>query len=279
VSNHTAIPSVDSAELPVCSIPAALYHAFPRGRLVLRTADPAEPPSVLGSKVPERVVFLQVTDLTPSMDPLVDWGEGLAVDLAMTDPATEMPLLYRCTGLLSGHPVRVTVPLRPGLAAAVKLAVSLGFAVRISADQPTPELVDEARQALDGYLHNPTVSQPVEPFHGLLLAFLHDSPLSLWSLLERDPAELRVYDDTGKELRNLGPISVTAYQDTLVAAGAECRGCEWLSVCGGSFKWPRTDYSCQGVKRMFADLQTAATELRSGLAAFDASRGGFGYGS
>jgi hypothetical protein len=246
---------------------------------VLRTADPTEPPAVLGSEVPERVVFLQVTDLTPSMDPLADWGEGLAIDLAMTEPATELPLLYRCTGLLTRHPVRVTVPLRPGLASAVKLAVSLGFTVRISADQPTPELVDEARQALDGYLHNPTASQPVEPFHGLLLAFLHDSPLSLWSLLERDPAELRVYDDAGEELNNLGPISVTAFRDTLVAVGAECRGCEWLSVCGGYFKWPGTDYACQGVKRLFADLQAAATELRTGLAAFDASHGGSSDGS
>ncbi|MGA7979480.1 MAG: hypothetical protein WCA32_04540 [Chromatiaceae bacterium] len=272
------MPSEDPASEPAVSIPAALYHVFPRGNLVLRAADPTEPPALLGMDVPERVVLLQLTDLTPTMEPLADWGEGLAIDLVMTDPAAELPFLYRCTGLLARHPVRVTVPLLPGVSRAVKLAVSLGFAVRLSGHQPTPETVEEARHALDGYLHNPTVSQPVEPFHGLLLAFLHDSPLSLWSLLERDPERMRVFDDSGKELSNLGPASVTAFHDALVAAGAECRGCEWLSVCGGYFKWPRTDYGCTGVKRLVADVHAAAAELQRGLADYNASRGGASHG-
>ena len=259
--------------MTVFSIPAALFHAFPGRPAILRTADPAEPRTLLGPGVPEGLAFVQLTGLTGDMTPLEDWGEGLALDLVMADPAAELPLLYRCTGLLARHPVRVTIPFLPGLARAVKLAVSLGFAVRLTGHQPEPEAVAEARQALDGYLHNPTVSQPVEPFHSVLLALLHEAPVALWSLLEQDPAELRIVDDQGQTLSDQGPASVTVFRDALVAAGAECRGCPWLSICGGYFKWPRSEYDCTDVKRLFADIQAAAAELRQNLAAFDESRG------
>ena len=259
--------------MTVFNIPAALFHAFPGRPAILRTADPAKLRTLLGPGVPEGVAFVQLTSLTGDMTSLADWGDGLAVDLVMVDPVAELPWLYRCTGLLARHPVRVTIPFLPGLARAVKLAVSLGFAVRLMGHRPETEAVAEARQVLDLYLHNPTVSQPVEPFHGVLLAFLHDAPVALWSLLEQDPAELSVVDDRGQALSDQGPASVTVFRDTLVAAGAECRGCQWLSICGGYFKWPGADYACTDVKQLLADIHAAAAELRQGLAAFDASRG------
>jgi hypothetical protein len=246
--------------------------------MILRTTDPSEPPTVLGPEVPERVAFVQLTALSENLAPLADWGEGLPLDLIMTDPAAEFPQLYRYTGLLARHPVRVTVPLLPGLARAVKLAVSLGFAVRLVGHQPTPEAVEEARHALDAYLHNPTVSQPVEPFHGVLLAFLHDSPVGLWSLLEQDAAHIRTLDDKGEEVSGLGPESIVQFRDMLVAEGAECRECEWLSVCSGYFKWPRADYGCAGVKQLFSDLHSAAAELRQDLSSYTVSRGGSSHG-
>jgi hypothetical protein len=263
----------DNTDLPVHSIPAALLHAFPDRRVVLRTRDPAEPVRILGREVPERVVLIQVTELSADMAPLATWGEGLPLDLVMQDPVSELPLLYPCTGLLVRHPVRVTVPLERGAAPAVKLALSLGFAVRLAGHQPSPEAVAEAGPILDGYLHNPTVSQPVEPFHTLLLALLQDLPLSLWSLMERDPAQVRVFDDEGTELSDKAPVSVHAFRSDLLARGAECQDCEWMRVCNGYFKWPRPDYSCSGVKRLLADLKAAGAELRQGLAAYEASRG------
>jgi hypothetical protein len=277
-ADHTSTPAGDNPEFPVYNIPAALFHAFAGRRVILRTADPREPPTVLGPEVPERVVFIQLTALKESLAPLADWGEGLPLDLTMTDPAVEFPWLYRCSGLLARHPVRVTIPLLPGLARAIKLAVSLGFAVRLVEHQPAPEALEEARDALGTYLHNPTVSQPVEPFHSVLVAFLHDSPVGLWRLLEQDPAYIRTLGDRGEELSSLGPPSVTAFRDRLVAEGAECRTCEWLSICGGYFKWPRTDYGCTGVRQLFADLHAAAAELRHDLASYPASRGGSTHG-
>ena len=255
------------------SIPAALFAAFADRQVILRTADPVAIRALLGPEVHERVLFVQLTDLTVDLGALADWGEGLAIDLLMADPAAELPLLYRCTVLLDRHPVRVTVPLLPGLARAVKLAVSLGFAVRLTGHQGASEVVAQAQAALADYLHNPTVAQPVEPFHSLLLAFLNDTPVVLWSPLEQDPAEVLSLDDQGEAVPDQGPASVSAWCETLVIAGAECRDCPGLKPCGAYFKWPRTDYDCTGVKSLFADLHAAAAELRAGLAAYSASRG------
>jgi hypothetical protein len=108
----------------------------------------------------------------------------------------------------------------------------------------------------------------VEPFHGVLVAFVHDTPVRLWSLLERDPAQIRILDERGEALPDQGPASATVLRDTLVAAGAECRECEWLASCEGFFKWPSADYDCADVKRLFADLHEAAAELKAGLAAY-----------
>ncbi len=252
----------------VYSIPAAAYGAFPGRPAILRTADPAELSVALGSNAPEGLAYVQLTDLSADIAPLARCGEGLAVDLVMSEPASELPLLYRFSGLLARHPVRVSVPWLPGLARAVKLAVSLGFAVRLTGHRPTPQAVAEARQALDAFLHNPTVAQPVEPFHGVLVALVHDTPVRLWSLLERDPAQIRILDERGEALPDQGPASATALRDTLVAAGAECRECEWLASCEGYFKWPSADYDCADVKRLFADLREAAAELKAGLAAY-----------
>jgi len=278
VSNARLIDPGDKPDLPVYSIPAALFHAFPDRRVMLRTGNPAEPERILGREVPERVVLIQLNELSADMAPLAAWGEGLPLDLMMRNPVSELPLLYRGTGLLARHPVRVTVPLMSGAAPAVKLALSLGFAVRLAGHQPSPEAVEEARRVLNGYLHNPTVSQPVEPFHGLLLALLHNSPLSLWSLLERDPAQVRVIDDSGAELSDQAPASAQAFRGDLLAQGAECRDCDWLGVCNGYFKWRRTDYSCSEVKELLADIKAAAAELRQGLADYEASLGGAGNG-
>ncbi|HSO81510.1 hypothetical protein [Thiocapsa sp.] len=252
---------------PVVIIPGVLFSSFPDRPVILGTGDPAEPRALFGSETPANLAFIRLTDLAGDPAPLADWGDGIPLDLLMGDPATELPLLYRCTVLSVRHPVRVTVPFRPGLARAVKLALSLGFSVRLHGHQPSPEAVAEARQALAEYLHNPTVSQPVEPFHTLLIAFLQETPVALWSLLERDPAEVRVLDERGEPVPGQGPESVAAFREALLAAGGECCGCSYLSRCDGYFKWPHSDYSCTGVKRLFADVEAAADELRADLAA------------
>lgn len=257
---------------PVLIVPAAHIARFPGRAVILGTSDPAAPHALFGPIPPADLAFIRLTGLTGDLAALAHWGAGVPIDLLMQDPVAELPFLYRCTDLSTRHPVRITVPWRPGLARAVKLALSLGFAVRLHGHQPGPEALAEAQQALAEYLHNPTVAQPVEPFHGLLVSFLHHTPMQLWSLLERDPVQVCEIDEQGEPAPGQGPRSVAAWREGLLAAGAECRDCPYLSRCDGYFKWPQATYACTGVKRLLGAIEAAASGLRADLDAHAGAR-------
>ncbi|NJM12352.1 MAG: hypothetical protein HC889_11130 [Synechococcaceae cyanobacterium SM1_2_3] len=190
----------------------------------------------------------------------------------MTDPATEFPLLYQHVNLLDNHPVWVAIPVRAGFGKAVKVAIALHFAVRLEIGQPEPALIEELSEMALFYLRQPTVAQPVEFFHSTLLGFYHNDPAPLWVVLDDDPlAQRYVGDDGTQDLpgRLAGveiAVDLAEEIEKLLTASEECQSCEFLSSCGGYFKWPQRDYECAGVKRLFGELRDAAAELRSDLA-------------
>ncbi|MDG4552207.1 MAG: hypothetical protein P9F19_03365 [Candidatus Contendobacter sp.] len=244
-------------------------------RLIVRAREPAALPATLTDEQLERVVGVRLLSLAADSEPLHGWAPGLPVDLVMVDPGAEFPLLYRHVELLDHHPVRVIVPVRPGFAKAVKVAVSLNFAVWLEPGQPEPALVEELVEVMAFYLRQPTVAQPVEFFHSALLGFYHDDPTPLWRVLDTDPQSLRIVDDDGAESLpgRLAGVAATVATDAdlgewiarLLATADECQSCEFLASCGGYFKWPRRDYACVGVKRLFGLLREAAAELHRDL--------------
>jgi len=120
-------------EIPVEGVPAC------RGRrLIVRAHEPAALTTVLANEESEYIVGVQLLSLAADSEPLNAWAPGLPVDLVMADPSAEFPLLYRHTELLDHHPVRVIIPVRPGFAKAVKVAVSLHYAVWLEPGQPDP---------------------------------------------------------------------------------------------------------------------------------------------
>jgi hypothetical protein len=148
-----------------------------RGRnVVLRAADPAAMPTAAARHPAEFIAWVQLLGVPDSAAAFEDWPDGVPVDLVLGDPARDYPALYRCATLIERHPVRVTVPVVAGFAKAVKLAVSLHFAVKLQVGQPDPALIEELRQVLDLYLHRAAVDQPVEFFHSVLFGFLHERP-------------------------------------------------------------------------------------------------------
>ena len=53
---------------------------------------------------------------------------------------------------------------------------------------------------------------------------------------------------------------------------SECASCEFFLNCGGYFKWPNPEFSCEGIKRIHQKLREAAYELQDDLSLYPAVR-------
>ena len=108
------------------------------------------------------------------------------------------------------------------------------------------------------------------------LYMYNSSARSMWAVLEADPHCWRYVADEGTESlpgRLAGSQFAVApdagldvWIEQALATADECRTCEFFQNCSGYFKWPRRDYACAGVKRLFGELREAAAELRRDLA-------------
>jgi hypothetical protein len=222
-----------------------------------------------------KLVGVQILSMAADVDAMADWGYTIPVELVMSDPATEFPLLYRHAKLLDKHPVRVSIPAVTGFGKAVKVANSLQFTVKLELGQPETAVIDEMLSTLDFYLHHTSVSQPVEFFHSSLTSFYDQEPVPLWDVQEEDPSYIRYVSEDGRETlaRRLvndapsGDLDYFAFDlwQSLLTEGSECCSCEFFENCGGYFKWPRANYKCDGVKDVFGRLRDAAGELRQDL--------------
>jgi hypothetical protein len=262
---------------PVCSVPAPLFDSYAaRGvGLIVRAKTVATLLDHLGGRPLDAVASVRVTSKDFDPDALREWPHPVPIDLLLMDPAVELPILYHLSELPAGWPVRVSIPVQPGFAKAVYLAAALHFPVNLEVGQPTPSLVAELLQVLDVYLHRPTIRQPIEFFHSVLMAFYHETPATLWGIQGDDPGEVCYVSDGGKEslpprfagLALAGPLDtfVETLRKTVLANDHPCRECEFLSTCCGYFRWPNPAYCCDGVKAVFGALREAACSLRSDL--------------
>lgn len=271
---HSTSPPVDSL---VYHIPIAQLEAY-RGRgLIVRSAQPSELVARLDADDLTNLAYVQLMSLRSDPDALVQWADGLPIELLLDHQALDFALLYRYAKLLDNHPVRVSLPVTTGFDKAARLACSLQFAVRLDIGQPSARLVEQLARLLHDYLHRSTISQPIEFFHSMLLGLCRHEPVSLWAIQEEDPALIRYVDQQGDECppgrlaeADVGLDAsgfVERWSRTLVAEGGECSECPFFSACRGYFKWPRRDYDCDGVKALLDTLWQAADELRGDLAA------------
>jgi hypothetical protein len=207
-------------------------------------------------------------------------GGEVPFDVILIDPGKEFAELYRLVDVRSGRNVRVSMPAKPGFLKAVRLAASLGLPVRLLPRQPTAEVLAELQEALTFYLRNPLVEAPIEFFHSTLAWLRGAATGSLWQVLEKDPAIYR-----REAIRTVSssphfsdlPFDLTQdfsrlFLERLTFRGAECATCPWRDFCAGYFKWPDPEYSCAGVKLLFANLLAAAKEIDDDLRTFAAPR-------
>lgn len=266
-----------AADSIVYHVPLEHLSAYRGRRLILRSDDPQALVDRIGAEDLDNLAYVQLRSLPSGSDALIHWAEGLGIELVLGSPADDFACLYDYAKLLDNHPVRVLLPVESGFEKAAKLAASLQFALRLQVGQPAPPLIESLARLLDDYLHRPTVGQPIEYFHSVLLGLCHRQPISLWAIQEEDPALVRHVNPGGEE-RLPGKLAgadvgvrpetfVEQWASRLRSEGAECAECPFFAPCRGYFKWPRRDYDCAGVKTLFRTLQQAADALRADIAA------------
>ena len=268
----------------VYNVPTKLIDAYRGRNLIVRSAMPRDVIDSLSLSDLTRVRFVQLLSTPADTSDLEAWGEGIPIDVVLKDPVRQFAVLYTYTNLLDTHPVRVSIPVVPGFSKAVKLAVSLSFAVKLELGQPDRFLIEELAEVLDLYLHRASLNQPIEFFHTMLLSFYLEQPTSMWGIAEEDPAQVHYVTDEGRETISPRFASATLpahldhfveqYGQELISEKRECHDCEFFNRCGGYFKWPEKLYDCEGVKTLFLKLRTAADELKSDLATFSTTEGG-----
>jgi hypothetical protein len=199
--------------------------------------------------------------------------------MVLKDPESETMKLYRLCKLQRSHPVRVVIPVVPGFSKAARVASFLNLPVKLEGAQPDELLIEELSETLDFFLHNKAVSQPVDYFSGLLVAIIHKMPVTLWEIQEEDPRLVRYVTDSGGQAIARRPYG-TEYVDIdkfnleltkrILGSGSECASCEFFLNCGGYFKWPNPEFSCDGIKRILHRLREAAYELHDDLSLYPA---------
>jgi hypothetical protein len=262
----------------VYNIPITMIEAYRGQNLVVRCHDPSTILQEHATLDLEMIEYLQILGIGSDIDSLMHWEHAVPVDLVVQNLEVDLPLLYRYSTMPAERPVRVSVPVAPGFSKVVKLALSLDFAVKLEPSQPGPALVEELLHVVGLYLHQSTVSQPVEFFHTMFLAFYRGDPVALWTLQEEDPSRMRYITDQGRETisrrfagveleRDL-PSFIEKFIEGLLKEGSECSDCEFFESCLGYFKWPGKQYRCDGVKALFQRLKKAAGELKEDLSSF-----------
>jgi len=245
-------------------VPVRSASEHPAGPLVLRVTG-AEEVDLADAVAPERIAWIETTVALAACA----WPTETGLDVVLTDPERDAPLLYDVARLQHERPLRVTIDGVPGVETAARVAMALQLPVRLRLQQPTEAVVAELAAVLEGYLHDPQATAPVEFFHSALSRRLHGTPLTLWTALERDPALHRqVADDGGPDPQAPPHDSgfVAAHLARLIAEDAECVRCRFQELCAGYFKWPDASYACAPVVALLGQVDEAANALERDLA-------------
>lgn len=250
--------------VPVLNVPVGWCGTRSTGPLSVRVTSRADVP-MADDLALDRVVWFEVPPA------LVDapWPVGAPLDVVLDDPTRDAAGLYGLDRIRRDHPVRVTIPGRPGVARSARIAMALQLPVRLLTYQPSSELLTELDEVLDIYLHDSRATAPAEFLQSALAWWLFDDAPSPWVALELDPDW---YPRLGVDAAATGgpwPPPEAGFVSRrlrgLTEAGGECATCRFRGWCQGFFKWPDSAYECAGVARFIGRLEDSAARLSQDL--------------
>jgi hypothetical protein len=239
------------------SVPAAQARSFPDDEIVVRVSN-EDDLDHLEALDPERIAWVEVPLELAHKEEL----NRFSVDVLLTNPRSQASKLYKLAGDRDPRLPRLSIPTEPGFSDAVRIAMGLHFPVRIIPIQPAEEQILELQAVLEAFLRDGRATQPVEPFHSALSTLLHGEGHDLWQAVEYDPAE---FQRRPPHPALEQPGSADLFRRELEENGAECVECSLQPWCGGWFKWPRPEYDCASVRKLFSNVEEAAAALKSDL--------------
>src|SRR5262249_40443399 len=117
------------------NIPAALIDRYHGCKLIVRSASPLELVNSLLHVDPAPIRFIQLLSTDDDSSVLEGFAVSLPLEIVLTNPAEHYLRLYNYKSLLDTHPIRIAIPVVPQFSNAVKVALSLNFAVKLELDQ------------------------------------------------------------------------------------------------------------------------------------------------
>jgi len=166
----------------------------------------------------------------------------------------------------------------------VNFLTSIGLRVHIDAGLADPQGEDLLR-AVDFYIHNPLLTRPIEPFHGLLCHLAHGEGPDMWDIeSERIGVDFYVDDDGRVGLserwiaRGLeyGELSngwegiegsqvmqqLASFKAALFRQQSDCVFCVHMDICGGFLRADDPERSCIAWQQVFARLREETGRAR-----------------
>lgn len=191
------------------------------------------------------IYYFQI--ITPSEN----WAElpqligDAPVDLLITNPAEEYPLLYHFSQFPN---LRCSISIKQNFFKAVKVASSLHFPIQLNIGRQDISL-KEMEEVLQFYLTSPSLTEPIEFFHSYLYACYHNikPKTTLWELHEATE-QYKTVDEQCNIVARCTPKIV------------DCMHCMHFSFCQGYCKQYNQD--CSVMKSIFNQIVTASQELQ-----------------
>src|SRR5215203_2126327 len=136
------------------NVPAHLVPNYRDRQIIVRSADPSEIAQQFADSDWAKVKYVQLLSAGVESETLsVIATAGVPIDIVISDPEPEFPLLYNFAKLRDRNAIRITIPVKPGFAKAVNLAAALHFAVKLDVGQPDQNQIADLADILDLYLH------------------------------------------------------------------------------------------------------------------------------
>lgn len=262
--------------MAVYSVPMNQMESFKERKMIVRSEDLNDLAYRVQTFKPAHLegIRIRISDMNEDFSSLVDLQKP--IEIVIRSPGTEFPLLYRYLDLSQSLPVQVIVPMEtPGFTTAVKVALSLGFPVRLQLGQPDGGLLEELTGLLDFYLHSAMATAPVDFFHSLFVSLYHGQPTTLWDIQHENPAAYRFVTRDGSlgfakriplphRMSEAGKF-LAELEKRLSTQGGECASCYFLKQCIGFFKMPDSTFSCGGILRLLDMIREGVYEFKQDL--------------